>query len=241
MAITPTVVDAFVAPPCHAAIRVLYQDDDILLIDKPSGLLSLSGKNPLNRDSVHYRLVSGQLQGPLAAGALHTSAWPSAVLIHRLDFGTSGLMLVALNRRATVALSQQFQARTVDKRYIAVLDGQLAEEHGVIYWPIAKDKSLFPRLKVCRDSGQPARTEYQVLARLADADCCRVCFVPVTGRTHQLRIHSQALGHPILGCDLYANARSQQRASRLLLHASDLQFDHPSSGQRFYGQSPCPF
>ena len=237
----PAIVDEFIAPPCHGVIQLLYQDDDILLIDKPSGLLSLSGKNPLNRDSVHQRLVTGQLQGPLATSRQQCCPFPTATLIHRLDLGTSGIMLVALSKRATAILSQQFQARSVSKSYIAMLDGQLAADQGVIDWPIAKDKAHFPRLKVCRDSGQPARTEYQVLARLQHPDRCRVRFVPITGRTHQLRIHSQALGHPILGCDLYHNEHSQQRASRLLLHATELQFDHPTSGLRLHGQSLCPF
>ncbi|MBQ1782403.1 MAG: RluA family pseudouridine synthase [Gammaproteobacteria bacterium] len=240
---TATVVDTFIAPPCMAAVRILYQDAQILLIDKPSGLLSLSGKKPLNHDSVHQRLVSGQLQGPFAAtgNAQHTCPFPDAALIHRLDFGTSGIMVVALTKAATANLSLQFQARTVIKTYIAILDGQLDDDEGVIDLPIAKDKATFPRLRVCHHNGQPARSSYQVIERLQQPDRCRVRFTPTTGRTHQLRIHSQAIGHPILGCDLYANGHSQQRAERLLLHASDLHFDHPASGQRHYGHSPCPF
>lgn len=235
-------VDTFIAPPCHDAVRILYQDAQILLVDKPSGLLSLSGKNPQNRDSVHQRLVSGQLQGPhVAAGNQPLRPFPDAALIHRLDFGTSGIMLVALTQAATVHLSQQFQARTVVKHYIAILDGQLADDDGVIELPIAKDKATFPRLRVCLQHGQTARSTYQVMERLQQPERCRVRFTPTTGRTHQLRIHSQAIGHPILGCDLYANDHSQQRAARLLLHASDLHFNHPASGQRHHGHSPCPF
>ena len=240
---TATVVDNFIAPPCMAAVRILYQDAQILLIDKPSGLLSLSGKNPLNHDSVHQRLISGQLQGPFAApdNAQQTSPFPDAALIHRLDFGTSGIMVVALTQAATIHLSRQFQARTVVKSYIAILDGMLADDDGEIALPIAKDKATFPRLRVCHHSGQPAHSSYQVVERLQQPERSRVRFTPTTGRTHQLRIHSQAIGHPILGCDLYANDHSQQRAERLLLHASDLHFDHPASGQRHHGHSPCPF
>lgn len=241
MAKTSAIIDTFVAPPCHDAIELLYQDGDILLINKPSGLLSLSGRNPLNHDSAHQRLLSGQLQGPFAPASQRVSPFPSAALIHRLDFGTSGIMLVALHKEATALLSLQFQQRSVEKRYIAILDGQLADDSGVIDWRIDNDKIHFPRALACREGGQAALTEYQLLERLYNPDRCRVAFTPLTGRTHQLRIHSQALGHPILGCDLYHNERSQQLASRLLLHASDLAFDHPRTGERIFGHSPCPF
>ncbi|PCJ41320.1 MAG: RNA pseudouridine synthase [Moraxellaceae bacterium] len=235
----PAIIDDFIAPPCYGEIRILYQDEDMLLIDKPSGLLSLSGKNPLNKDSVHYRLVQGQLKGP--GVEQERQAFPTATLVHRLDFGTSGIMVAALNKRANSLLSKQFQARTVSKCYIAILEGQLREDQGFIELPIAKDKPNFPLQKICLDTGKPARSDYQVLERLQQPACCRVRFVPQTGRTHQLRIHSLEIGHPILGCDLYKNARSEQMAERLLLHANELQLDHPSSGERIYGHSPCPF
>lgn len=231
-----TNIDDFIAPPCEGEISILYQDEDMLLIDKPSGLLSLSGKNPLNWDSVHYRVVRGHLTG-LAS----QQAFPTATLVHRLDFGTSGIMVVALSKRANGVLGKQFQARTVSKTYIAILEGELSEDRGLIEFPIAKDKSNFPRLKICLDTGKPARSEYQVLERLRQPTRCRVRFNPQTGRTHQLRIHSLEIGHPILGCDLYKNKRSEQMAERLLLHASELQLDHPSSGRRIHGHSPCPF
>ena len=115
---------------------------------------------------------------------------------------------------------------------------EFAEKHQI---PIAKDKPNFPLQKICLDTGKPARSDYQVLERLQQPACCRVRFVPQTGRTHQLRIHSLEIGHPILGCDLYKNARSEKMAERLMLHASELQLDHPSSGERIYGHSPCPF
>jgi tRNA pseudouridine32 synthase / 23S rRNA pseudouridine746 synthase len=218
--------DDFVAPPCTAEIGILYRDEDILLIDKPSGLLSLSGKNPLNEDSVHYRL---------------RQAFPTVTLVHRLDFGTSGIMVATLNKGAASVLSKQFQARTVSKTYIAILEGLLSEDRGSIDFPIAKDPPNFPLLKVCYDTGKPALSEYQVLERLQHPPRCRVRFNPQTGRTHQLRIHSLKAGHPILGCDLYKSERSEQMAGRLLLHATELHFDHPVSGQRIRGESPCPF
>jgi tRNA pseudouridine32 synthase/23S rRNA pseudouridine746 synthase len=211
-----TVIDNFVAPACHQPIETLYQDEHILLINKPSGLLSLSGKNPLNLDSVHYRLAK---------------IYPQISLIHRLDLGTSGIMLLALDKTSNALLSQQFQARTVIKRYQSIVAGHLEKDSGIIEAPISKDKALFPRLKVCFEQGQKALSHYQVLERLT----------PETGRTHQLRIHSQYLGHPMLGCDLYGNDETQAMAPRLLLHASELEFDHPVTEQRMTINCPCPF
>ena len=197
-----------------------------MLVNKPSGLLTLSGKNPLNLDSVHHRLVQ---------------QFPSALMIHRLDLGTSGLLVVALNKIAAAHINRQFQLRTVNKTYQAVLAGQMTDDTGDIELPIAKDPLNFPKLKVCFDTGKPASSYYEVLDRQADTDTTRVLFTPLTGRTHQLRIHSAGVGHPILGCDLYGTPESEQMASRLLLHAMTLEFDHPLSGERMHGISPCPF
>lgn len=221
-----TVIDNFVAPACHQPIETLYQDEHILLINKPSGLLSLSGKNPLNLDSVHYRLAQ---------------IYPQITLTHRLDLGTSGVMLLALDKTTNALLSQQFQSRTVIKRYQSIVAGHIEKDSGIIEAPISKDKALFPRLKVCFEQGQKALSRYQVLERLTNPDRTRVLFTPETGRTHQLRIHSQYLGHPMLGCDLYGTAETQAMAPRLLLHASELEFDHPVTGQRMTISCPCPF
>lgn len=230
---TRTIVDDFVAPACEGFLEILYQDDDILLINKPSGLLSLSGKNPLNRDSVHYRLVHGQ-EGV-------SPAFPQAKLPHRLDFGTSGIMVVGLNAVSVQHLNRQFQARTIQKRYVALLEGWVVEDQGRITASIAKDKSQFPRVTICNETGKAAISEYTVLKRLEQPRRTLVQFIPHTGRTHQLRIHSQALGHPIVGCDLYKNDRSERMADRLLLHASDLFFEHPTGGEQMHGESSCPF
>lgn len=230
---THRIIDDFVAPRCDEFVRILYQDEDILLINKPGGLLSLSGKNPLNWDSVHYRLVHGQ------AGV--TPAFAEAKLPHRLDFGTSGIMLVALNADSAQHLNQQFQLRTIKKRYVAMLEGWLVDEQGQIDAPIAKDKQQFPRVNICHSSGKEALSEYRVLQRLEQPCRSRVQFTPLTGRTHQLRIHSLHMGHPILGCDLYHSEHSEQLAERLLLHASDLYFTHPRTAEALHGQCPCPF
>ncbi len=220
------ITDTFVAPACPDDIEIVYQDDDLILIAKPSGLLSLSGKNPLNKDSVHYRL---------------TQDFPTATLAHRLDFGTSGMMVVALNKPVNGHLTRQFQQRTILKQYKALLQGHLAQDHGRIDFPIAKDPVIFPRLKICAATGKPALTHYRVEARLDSPAGTLVTFTPETGRAHQLRIHSQAIGHPILGCDLYGNDLSHRSAARLMLHAESLQFTHPVTGETIKGVSPCPF
>ncbi|MCW9052783.1 MAG: RluA family pseudouridine synthase [Motiliproteus sp.] len=204
-----------------------------MLINKPSGLLSLSGKNPLNWDSVHYRLVHGQ------KGV--SPAFPEAKLPHRLDFGTSGIMVVGLNAASAQHLNKQFQSRSIRKRYVALLEGRIEDNHGQISAAIAKDKDNFPLVKICHATGKAAVSEYTVLERLEQPCRSLVKFTPLTGRTHQLRIHSQAIGHPILGCDLYKSESSEQMADRLLLHASDLYFEHPGSGDEFHGHCPCPF
>ncbi|HWU97943.1 MAG TPA: pseudouridine synthase [Oxalicibacterium sp.] len=214
----------FVAPPCVEDINILYQDEALLLIDKPSGLLSLSGKNPLNLDSVHYRLVQ---------------QFPTALLLHRLDFGTSGILIVALNKAVAANINRQFQARTVVKTYQAVLAGCVDADNGNIELPVAKDAVNFPKMKVCFETGKAANSHFQVLDR--QTETTRVLFTPSTGRTHQLRIHSAGIGHPIVGCDLYGTFESQQMAERLQLHAMDVTFDHPVSGKRFSGKSNCPF
>ena len=219
-----TLPDPFIAPPCEHAIDILYQDDAILLINKPSGLLSLSGKNPLNFDSVHYRIKQD---------------FPTATLLHRLDFGTSGIMIVALTKEYNALLMRQFQSRQIKKQYKAILQGELTPYEGVIELPIAKGE--FPRQIICHQQGKTAKSEYKVLSYSPVTNQSRVEFYPLTGRTHQLRIHSQAVGHPILGCDLYNQGKSQQAAPRLMLHASELTFNHPITGQSITAQAQCPF
>jgi tRNA pseudouridine32 synthase/23S rRNA pseudouridine746 synthase len=219
-------IDDFIAPHCADKIDILYQDGDILLISKPSGLLSLSGKNPLNKDSVHFRMVQ---------------TFPSITLAHRLDFGTSGIMLLALNKEANANLTKQFQNRSVKKTYISELLGHIPEDSGIIDAAIAKDPENFPVLKLCEKWGKSAQSQFDVISRLTNPKRSRVRFTPLTGRTHQLRIHSLAIGHPILGCDLYHCDNSTELAPRLLLHAASLEFDHPSTGQRMSVTSSCPF
>lgn len=188
--------------------------------------MSLSGKNPLNRDSVHYRLAQ---------------QYPTITLAHRLDFGTSGVMLLAKNKMVNANLTKQFQDRTIVKRYEALLDGHVEKDDGEINLPISKDKANFPRLKVCHDTGKTAVSQYRVLERMNKPKSIRVLFTPITGRTHQLRIHSQAIQHPILGCDLYGTEATLAMATRLQLHAVELEFQHPVTQQHMRIHCSCPF
>jgi tRNA pseudouridine32 synthase/23S rRNA pseudouridine746 synthase len=223
--------DPFIAPICHDTIDIIFKDEHLLIINKPSGLLSLSGKNPLNKDSVHYRLIQ---------------QYPTATMVHRLDFGTSGVMVLALNKVVNGNLTRQFQNRTVHKTYTAILRGHLEKETGSITIPIIKDVENFPYQKVCHTTGKTAVSHYRILEYQHNPCATRVLFTPHTGRTHQLRIHSQAIGHPILGCDLYRDSHdthdcSSTMAERLLLHATTLAFEHPVNGELLQFEVTCPF
>ena len=218
--------DPFIVPQCHEAIEILYQDEHLLLINKPSKLLTLWGKHPLNKDSVHFRLLKD---------------FPTATMVHRLDFGTSGILVVALSKAVNANLGKQFQERNVVKSYTAILYGHVIEDVGSIDLPIAKDKENFPLQKICNEMGKKSTSHYRVIERLHNPNSTKVTFQPSTGRTHQLRIHSAEIGHAILGCDLYASDEAFFMADRLMLHANRLEFDHPVTGARIEGVCPCPF
>lgn len=203
-----------VLPPCNEEIKILREERDFLFISKPTRLLSVPGRHPLNRDSVISRL---QVE------------FPSAAVVHRLDFDTSGVMVIPLGKPALSHISRQFQARTVSKHYIAVVAGVIEQEEGVIDLPIAPAEG--PRYRICQTSGKSSRTEYRVVAR--EENSTRVVLHPITGRSHQLRLHMQAIGHPILGCEFYAGDFARA-APRLLLHACDLQIAHPITGEPIF-------
>lgn len=209
------------APPTEPWLVVLHQDRDLLVIDKPAGLLSVPGRDPAWQDSARTR-----------AEALHPHVYPA----HRLDMDTSGVLVLALRRSAERALQGQFQARTVSKRYRARVAGQPPDE-GVIDLPLSRAGGLPPRNVVDPD-GAPARTRFRVVGR--DADGAWVDLWPETGRSHQLRVHLQALGHPIVGDRLYAPPAVVDAAPRLLLHAAELSLDHPYSRERLTWLAPLP-
>lgn len=209
-----------VLPACTEDVQILLRDPAFLLVNKPSRLLSVPGRHPQNRDSVIARLQQ---------------EYPNAAIVHRLDFDTSGIMVIPLNKPALSHISKQFQARTTRKTYTAVVNGLIEDDSGVIDLPIAADMDNRPKYKICAATGKPSVTEFRVLARDLVANTTRVLLHPVTGRSHQLRLHLQALGHPILGCEFYADAEALQKSSRLLLHATELEFAHPVTGGRVVG------
>lgn len=208
-----SVDDLFVLPACNEDLQIFVRDKDFLLVNKPTRLLSVPGRHPQNRDSVISRLQAD---------------YPGATIVHRLDFDTSGVMVVPLTKAALSHISKQFQARSVSKHYTAVVAGLIAQDEGLIDLPIAAGEG--PKYKICLQTGKPSVTEYTVLARDTQAGTTRVWLHPITGRSHQLRLHLQAIGHPILGCGFYGGEHANA-AERLLLHATDLRFVHPSTGE----------
>lgn len=202
-------------PPQEPWLEILYQDQQMMVVNKPSGLLSVPGRAPECRDSILSRIQ-----------AQH----PQAESVHRLDMATSGVLAVALNKAAERELKRQFRDREPGKSYVAQVWGHLAQDQGVIDLPLICDWPNRPRQKVCHETGKPAQTHYQVIARLPDGTT-RVVLTPVTGRSHQLRVHLLALGHPILGDRFYAPPEALARAPRLLLHAQSLSIRHPVTGE----------
>ena len=212
--------DLAVLPKCMEELEILQRDPSFLLINKPTRLLSVPGRHPQNRDSVIARLLVG---------------FPHAAIVHRLDFDTSGIMLIPLNKAALSHVSKQFQARTTHKTYTAVVNGLVKDDSGVIDLPIAPDMENRPKYKICADTGRQSVTEFTLVSRDAIAQTSRVLLHPITGRSHQLRLHMLALGHPILGCEFYADEVARIKSPRLLLHATELEFAHPVTGELIRG------
>lgn len=198
--------------PPQEPMHILYHDAHILVINKPSGLLSVPGRAPENKDSLMTRIQAD---------------FPAAESVHRLDMATSGAMVVALNKAAERELKRQFREREPKKCYIARVWGHLEQDAGWVDLPLICDWPNRPLQKVCFETGKAAQTEYQVLSRDADGST-RVKLMPITGRSHQLRVHMLALGHPILGDGFYAHPPAKSMAPRLQLHALALRITHPA-------------
>lgn len=211
------------APP-EGPLSVLHRDEDLLLVDKPSGLLSVPGKPLEHRDCLEARVKA---------------AFPEALLIHRLDLETSGVMVFALNPRAQKLINRQFERRIVKKTYIARVAGVVAKDEGEIDLPLIADWPNRPLQKVCFETGKPARTAWRVLAR--EEGATRLQLKPETGRSHQLRVHLKEIGHPILGDPFYAPEEDFDAAPRLQLHAEQLDLRHPRDGEWVGFAAPCPF
>jgi tRNA pseudouridine32 synthase/23S rRNA pseudouridine746 synthase len=205
---------------------LIHADSALLVVNKPSGLLSVPGRGIDKQDCLITRVQVD---------------YPEALIVHRLDFDTSGLLVLARGKAMHRCLSILFQERQVDKRYLAVVDGELAQASGEVCLPLIVDWPNRPRHKVDFGTGKPSLTRYRVLSHDAAEQCSRVELTPETGRTHQLRLHMQALGHPILGDSLYADAASLAKANRLLLHAQYLAFAHPENGEQLCFNCPAPF
>jgi tRNA pseudouridine32 synthase/23S rRNA pseudouridine746 synthase len=205
-------------------IPVIYHDDYMVVLDKPSGLLSVKGIGPDKIDCLAVRVAS---------------AIEGARIVHRLDMDTSGVILMARDADTHRELSRQFQDREVKKTYIAIVAGAVEGDSGLIDIPIRKDFDNPPRQCVDYEQGKSSQTPWKVLER--EEDRTRLELKPVTGRSHQLRIHLRELGHPILGDDLYAPINLQQLAPRLLLHALDLTVTHPATCKPIQFYAKCPF
>ena len=214
--------DAPYAPPLKP-LRVIHQDAHLLVVDKPAGLLSVPGRGEALADCLIERLRPDH---------------PSIRLVHRLDRDTSGVVVFALSPEVQADLNLQFEERRTQKRYVARVAGHPAEARGRIDLPLIVDWPNRPRQMVCHDTGRPARTDWRLLA--LDGDHARVALTPHTGRTHQLRVHMQALGHPILGDSLYATGAALDHP-RLMLHAEELRLRHPATGAAISFRAPVPF
>lgn len=209
------------APPTDL-LKIIHADDDLLVIDKPSGLLSVPGREL--PDCAQSRLLE-----------LH----PESLLVHRLDMATSGLMVFARNKPAQRHLGLQFERRHTTKTYVARVAGEVHGESGRITLPLIADWPNRPRQMVSWEQGKPSVTDWEILDR--EAHATRLAFHPITGRSHQLRVHSWAFGHPILGDRIYAVDEVFNAAPRLQLHAWKLGLRHPKDGTPILFEADCLF
>ena len=213
----------FVYDPPDVPLSVLYEDREILVVDKPAGLLSVPGKLEGREDCLVSRLQA---------------AYWDALLVHRLDLDTSGVMVFGLTPHAQRNLSKQFEERRTKKVYVARLAGRLEPRTGTVDLPLIVDWPNRPRQKVDQDQGRPAQTDWRAIR--ASDDETRVRLMPLTGRSQQLRVHMAEMGHPILGDPLYASGAAAD-FPRLMLHAESLRFKHPETGVSMNFSAPAPF
>lgn len=207
-------------------IEVIFADEYLLVLNKPSGLLSVPGRGEDKLDSLATRVQT---------------MFPGALVVHRLDMSTSGLMIMARNKVVQGAMGRLFGLQQVEKHYEAWVEGCPKADFGRVELPLVCDWPNRPRQKVCFEHGKPSLTAYRLLQRVPEQNCSRVLLQPYTGRSHQLRVHMQALGHPILGDELYASPQGRLQAPRLQLHACRLAFVHPVTGQMLALESAPPF
>lgn len=212
------------APPLEPYLSLLHADKDLLVADKPSGLLSVPGKAEEHSDCLEARAQA---------------SYPEARIVHRLDMDTSGVMVLARTPAAHRHLGLQFERRKTRKVYVAEIWGHLADEAGEVDLPLVCDWPNRPRQMVSFEHGKPALTRWQVLERKERTT--RLHLFPHTGRSHQLRVHMLALGHPIIGDRFYASGEALAASNRLALHAESLELHHPDGGERVVFTTGCPF
>jgi tRNA pseudouridine32 synthase / 23S rRNA pseudouridine746 synthase len=211
-------------PPLAPYLNIVFQDEHIIVLDKPSGLLSVPGKAPQHQDSLQTRVQR---------------VFPNATVVHRLDMATSGLMVMAMHKAAHRHLSKQFETRLTHKIYEAEVFGHPLHDEGEINLPLICDWPNRPKQMVDKIRGKHALTRWKILARYTRSS--RVALYPVTGRSHQLRVHMLSIGHPIVGDRLYAHPEALDLSERLRLHARTLAFQHPQHEQVQTFTSAVPF
>jgi tRNA pseudouridine32 synthase/23S rRNA pseudouridine746 synthase len=214
-------------PPTEPWVDIVYEDARLIVCNKPSGLLTVPGKDPSLADCLEARVQARYPQ------------YPDTKVVHRLDKDTSGLLLLAFDKKALGSLGSQFEHRRVEKYYVARDWGDVMGESGTIELPLATDWENKPRQRVDHEHGRAAQTEWEVIAR--EGKFTRLKLIPLTGRTHQLRVHMLAIGHPILGDSFYAAGEALAAADRLQLHAEGLSFFHPDDHRPMRFVVPAPF
>ncbi len=213
----------FVYSPPNTPLELIHEDHELLVVNKPAGLLSVPGKGDHLRDCLITRLQA---------------AFPEALLVHRLDMDTSGVIVFARTPAAQRHLGLQFEKRIIKKCYLALVWGQVDGKEGVIDLPLIVDWPNRPLQKVCHETGRAAVTEWKVLRH--DETSTRMRLFPQTGRSHQLRVHMRELGHPILGDPFYATGPARD-FPRLMLHAETLRLRHPDGGRGMTFRAKNPF
>ncbi|MEX3313832.1 RluA family pseudouridine synthase [Sulfitobacter sp. PS-8MA] len=215
-------MDSAYTPPQDPLV-ILHEDAEVLLVDKPSGLLSVPGKGEHLADCLLARVQA---------------VFPEALLVHRLDRDTSGVMIFAMTPHAQRHLGLQFEKRMTRKTYVARVWGQPAAKSGTVDLPLIVDWPNRPLQMVCHETGKPAQTDWKVIK--TDGETSRLRLFPKTGRSHQLRVHMLALGHPILGDPFYATGPARA-FPRLMLHSEELRFNHPQGGKSTKVRARAPF
>jgi len=207
-------------------IEILYWDKDIIVANKPAGMLTVPGRGPDKQDCLISQIVKH---------------FEDALIVHRLDMATSGIVLIARGADNHRNLSKQFQNRETDKSYVAVIYGLLDTDSGRVDLPLICDWPNRPKQMVCFENGKPSLTHFRVLERNIEKNISRVELTPITGRSHQLRVHMLAINHVICGDELYAQGAALEASPRLLLHAQQLQFSHPNNDKKMSFFCPASF